>query len=237
MRFSGLRACLVLLTLSACMTPPEIPDVGFVSPRLKELRQPAVAVLAFENRSGFLGADYLVADEFNLRLGMTGDYRMVERLRVKELYEEQDLDPRRMDDTTAARAGRMLGAKAVIFGTVTKYRIADRPPDIPADAFPILIPGTGPEAAALNIVANTGAALIAFLSMDVPVAEVGVTVRMVETETGEILWQARNSYIGDAEDLKKRRPRTEWDRLRKDVVFLTSVLASDMIETLKEDQK
>lgn len=224
---------LIPLILSSCLSVPSIPDVAFVSPRLRQMRQPTVAVLPFENRSGFLGADHLVVDEFNLRLGMTGDFRMVERLRVKELYREQDLDPDRMDDTTAARTGRMLGANAVILGTVTKYKIADRPPEVPVDAFPVLIPAVTPEAAVLDLAANTAVALVAFLTMQRPMAEVGITLRMVETETGEILWQARNSYKGDDEALTRRRPREEWDRLRKDVVFLTSVLASDMIETLK----
>ncbi len=204
-----------------------------MSPSIRGLKGGTLAVLPFDNRSDVLGADYLVADEFNLRLGMTNEFRMVERIRVKELFAEQDFDPRRLEDTTAARIGRMLGARAVILGTVTRYRPFNRPPEVPIDAFPLLMPVETEEEAAVALVANTVTALLAFVSMRQPVAEVGVTLRMVDAETGEIVWQARNSYRGDDKFLTKRRPRDEWDRLRKDVVFLTGVLASDMIETLK----
>lgn len=211
---------------------PTAPDVGFVANRLRELPNLTVAVLPFDNKTDVLGVDYLVADEFNLRLGMTNRFRMIERIRVKELFREQDFDPRRMEDTTAVKIGRMLGAQAVILGTVTHYKYEDRPPEVPFDAFPILMPAETNEEMVVSLLVNTLAAVVAFVSMKQPVAEVGVSVRMVETETGEILWQARNRYTGKDEYLQKRRPRSEWDRLRKDVVFLTSVLATDMVETL-----
>lgn len=223
----------VAIFLAACSTRPPAPDVGFVSSRLADRHEPTVAVLPFDNKSGYLGAERLVADEVNLRIGMTNRFRMIERMRVKELYREQDFDPRRVEDTTAARIGRMLGAQIVILGTVTNYKIADRPPEIPADVFPVLSPVAAPGDEAVSLVANTLAALIAFLSMRQPVAEVGVSMRMVDAETGEILWQARNNYRGNDPLLTKRRPRNEWDRLRKDVTLLTSVLVSDMVETMK----
>jgi TolB-like protein len=235
---SGVKraAAVTLIFLGACVSMrPPAPDVGFVSPRLGALEGRTLAVLPFNNTSGFLGADYLVTDEFNLRLGMTNRFRMIERIRVKELYREQDFDPARVEETTAARAGRMLGAQAVILGTVTKYLSANRPPEVPLDAFPVLMPASTQEEAALAIVVNTVAALAAFVSRRQPIAEVGVTVRLVATETGEILWQARSAYRGDDEVLTKRQPRNEWDRLRKDVVLLTGVLASDMVETLTRD--
>mgnify|MGYP001616867633 FL=1 len=170
-----------LLLAAACATRPPAPDVGFVSPRLRSLDSPTVAVLPFDNKAGFLGAEHLVADEVNLRIGMTNRFRMIERLRVKELYREQDFDPRRVEDTTAARIGRMLGAQLVILGTVTDYKVADRPPEVPLDAFPVLAPAETPEAIAISIVANTVTALVAFLSMRQPHAEVGITMRMVES--------------------------------------------------------
>jgi TolB-like protein len=229
-------ASVILILLAGCVsTRPPAPDVGFVSPRLQALEGRTLAVLPFNNTSGFLGADFLVTDEFNLRLGMTNRFRMIERIRVKDLYREQDFDPARVEETTAARAGRMLGAQAVILGTVTKYLSANRPPEIPLDAFPVIMPIETPDEMALAIIVNTVAGLAAFFSRRQPIAEVGVTVRLVATETGEILWQARSSYRGDDELLTKRRPRNEWDRLRKDVVLLSSVLASDMVETLTRD--
>ncbi len=227
----SLALCLILFA-GCASTRPQTPDVGFVALTLRNMPGLTVAVLPFDNKTSVLGVDYLVADEFNLRLGMTNRFRLVERLRVRELYREQEFDPRRIEDTTAVRIGRMLGARAVLLGTVFHYNYADRPPDVPFDAFPILTPMESDEEVVIAVVGNTIAALAAFLSMKQPMAEVGVSVRMVSTETGEILWQARNRYNGNDEFLTKRRPRTEWDRLRQDVVFLTSILASDMVETL-----
>lgn len=227
---------LVGLMIGACAsTRPPAPDVGFVSPRLGAFEGTTLAVLPFQNATDFLGADFLATDEFNLRIGMTNRFRMIERVRVKELYREQDFDPARVEETTAARAGRMLGAHAVILGTVTKYLSANRPPEVPLDAFPVMMPMETDEEVVVAIVVNTVAAVAAFFSRRQPVAEVGITLRLVDSETGEILWQARSAYRGDDELLTKRRPRNEWDRLRKDVVLLTSVLASDMVETLTKN--
>lgn len=231
-RLFAFLGILAALAVGCATTRPAAPDVGFVAPGLRNLPGLTVAVLPFDNRTAVLGVDYLVADEFNLRVGMTGRFRLIERMRVRELFREQDFDPRRLEDTTAARIGRMLGARAVLLGTVTHYAYADRPPEVPLDAFPVLMPVETEEDAAIALFANTITAIAALLSMKQPVAEVGVSVRMVATETGEILWQARNRYGGKDEFLVKRRPRSEWDRLRTDVVFLTSVLASDMVETL-----
>ena len=231
---------ILLLFLPACshLRPPA-PDVGFVAPAIMELRHRTVAVLPFVNHSGALGAEKGVADELNLQLGKTGHFRMIERIRIKELYAEQEFDPARVEDSTAALIGRMLGAEAVILGTVTRYLAANRPPEVKVDAFPILPPipdermGGDDNLAAISIVVNMVGALVGFLTMEQPVAEVAITVRMVNSETGEIIWQARNSYRGDDKFLTRRRPRSEWNRLRSDVVFLTSVLCSDLVETLK----
>ena len=227
------KAIFLVIICGCAVLKPQAPDVGFVAQSLKEMKGITVAVLPFENKTDVLGADYHATDEFNLRLGMTGNFRMVERIRIKELFEEQDFDIKRIDDTSAVQIGKMLGAKAVILGSVTRFKPFNRPPEIPFDAFPVMMPVESEEDLAISLIANTAAALISFLSMKTPVAEIGVTVRMVDTETGEILWQARNSYRGDDKFLTKRRPRSEWDRLRKDVVFLTGVFAGDMVETLK----
>lgn len=225
----------VCLLVAGCgLVRPQTPDVGFVSRTLLDAREPTAAVLPFVNQSGYLGADYWLTDEFNLRLGMTGLFRLVERVRVKELYREQDFDPSRISDTDAVRIGKMLGAQYVLLGAATWYKIADRPPEVPADAFPVLVPAENEAELVASILANTVTALVAFISMKQPVAEVGASVRLVSTETGEIVWQARNRYVGSDKELTLRRPREEWDRMRKDVVFLTSILATDMVRTLPD---
>ncbi|MEO0077878.1 MAG: CsgG/HfaB family protein [candidate division WOR-3 bacterium] len=62
------------------------------------------------------------ADEFSLQLGKLGRFDIVERQRISDLYREQDMDPARVDKTTAVQLGKMLGAHAVVMGTITDYR-------------------------------------------------------------------------------------------------------------------
>lgn len=219
-------------TVVSCATRPAAPDVSFSAPRLSQYYGSPVAVLPFKNETEFLGADYLVTDEFNLRLGMTKLFRPIERIRVEELYREQDLDPGRMSDTDAIESGRLLGARAVVLGSVTRYKSSNRPPEIPIDAFPVQIPVNSFDDAIAWALVNSAAALVNIMGLKPAVAEVGITARLVDTETGEIIWQGRNEYRGDDEKLLERRDRSEWGRIRKDVMFLTSILATDLMKTL-----
>ncbi|RMH55195.1 MAG: hypothetical protein D6679_12055 [Candidatus Hydrogenedentota bacterium] len=232
-------AALLLPALSSCLSIPRADTPAFVSPKIARVLHAPVAVLPFKNSSGTLGADYLFTDEFNLRLGQTGLFRLVERVRVRDLYREQDLDPSRMSDTDAIHTGKMLGAKAVVLGTVTNYKSANRPPELPVDAFPVAppTPASDEDAVVAAALANAVGALVTFLLMREPVAEVGATVRLVDTETGEIYWQARDDYRGDEERVKKRFRREEWPRLRKDVVYLAAVLAKDLANSLAGEWK
>ena len=62
------------------------------------------------------------ADELSIQLGKLNRFSIVERDRINDLYNEQDLDPNRIDQSTAVRLGKMLGASAVVMGTVNDYR-------------------------------------------------------------------------------------------------------------------
>lgn len=62
------------------------------------------------------------AEEFSIQLGKLNRFSIVERDRINDLYDEQDLDPDRIDQATAVRLGKVLGASAVVMGTVTDFR-------------------------------------------------------------------------------------------------------------------
>ena len=94
----------------------------FLAPRAAELRGEPIAVLTFQNLTEMPKADWIVANEFNLQLGKTGEFVLLERMRIDELIEEQDLHPDRIDQKTAVKIGKMLGARGVILGTVTECR-------------------------------------------------------------------------------------------------------------------
>jgi TolB-like protein len=84
---------------------------------MASIRASRVAVLPFAGPDGVR-----FADEFSLQLGKLARFDIVERQRITDLYHEQDMDPARVDKTTAVQIGKMLGAHAVVMGTITDYR-------------------------------------------------------------------------------------------------------------------
>ncbi len=84
---------------------------------MNTLRQNRLAVLPLSGPDG-----WRFADEFSIQLGKLNRFDIVERERIADLFHEQDLDPSRVDQTTAVNLGKMLGAHAVMMGTVSDYR-------------------------------------------------------------------------------------------------------------------
>lgn len=97
----------------------------FRSPKAADLAGKPVAILPFHNLTEIPKAEWIVANEFNLQVGKTGAFVLLERMRIEELFEEQDLDPERIDAKTAVEVGKMLGARGVVLGTVTECRPYD----------------------------------------------------------------------------------------------------------------
>ncbi|GBD31121.1 MAG: hypothetical protein KatS3mg081_0806 [Gemmatimonadales bacterium] len=86
--------------------------------------RPGIAILAFEN-GGSYGQDKEVFDALQVglqqmlitELSANPQLRIVERGRLKQLLEEQDLAAAgRVDANTAARIGRLVGARYVVLG-------------------------------------------------------------------------------------------------------------------------
>ena len=84
--------------------------------------RPTVAVMYFDN--GAMGKQH---DDFDaLSKGMSGmlinelaqdnQIRVVERDQLQHLMDEQNIDPKRVDPSTAVRLGKLLGAHHMIFG-------------------------------------------------------------------------------------------------------------------------
>lgn|SRR5574341_1454274 len=86
---------------------------GFVKGDLIE-RAHTIAVLPFEgdNLNVF-------TDEFSLQLGSKTGLAIMERTQVEKIFQEQDFHPERVDQSTAARIGKMLGVKVLVLGTIT----------------------------------------------------------------------------------------------------------------------
>ncbi len=114
-------AILVLVAGCAPVRPYRVTNFFLDEKAVSDLREERVAVLPFQNESWDETADLKATNQFNLQLGKLGYFTLLERLRIEELFQEQDLDPRRIDQATAVQIGKMLGAHGVILGTVTEY--------------------------------------------------------------------------------------------------------------------
>ncbi len=106
-----------------------------------------------------------VADEFVFQFINRG-VRVVERSRLENILREQNLwDSGRLDPETVKEAGKLLGVDALVMGTVTRY-VPDKKERI-------------------YVRDSAGRVREEIFLVE---AEVGVSARMVDVETGEIIW-------------------------------------------------
>lgn len=227
---------ILIAGLIGCATPPRRVTNFFVDEDIAKMRRNTVAVLPFDNLSQFIGADFLVTDEFNLQLGRTGYFDLVERARIAELYKEQDLDPHRIDQATAVRVGKMLGAHAVVLGTVTRYEPSEIIPVVPSDAYPIIVPVPvnmdGRTATRVAVASAVVSLILLAASHKYQDATAGVTARLVSTESGQQLWQARETFVGNDPGVAALADNYyDKKRVNKDVEFLNRLLCQEMCRT------
>ncbi|NJK71883.1 MAG: penicillin-binding protein activator LpoB, partial [Synechococcaceae cyanobacterium SM2_3_60] len=139
--------------------------------------KPRVAVLDFDFSSlsmqfSIPNASRGVSEILVDRLVNGGEYSVIERSRLDAILREQNLGmSERVDASTAAQVGRILGVDAVIIGSVTQFDVSVResgggaPVFIPFGSFPIGVGASSRDAD----------------------ANVQVNARLVDTNTGEIL--------------------------------------------------
>jgi len=134
-----------------------------------------VGVLKFDSSQVGLFSNYdpgaMVADEFVYQLLDRG-ITVVERSQLENILREQDLGQSgRLDTSTIKKIGRILGVDALIMGTVTKC-VPDR-----KERF--------------YLKDEQGKLREEIFLID---AEVGINARMVDTETGIVIWASSYSY-------------------------------------------
>ncbi len=117
---SGLFLLFLLLTC-APPKPYEFRNYSLQEKALLDLRDKRIAVLPFESPYG-IEIGKRAAEEMSLQIGKVGRFDIVERERIEELWKEQDLDKKRIDENTAVAIGKMLGAHGVILGNVREYK-------------------------------------------------------------------------------------------------------------------
>jgi len=139
-----------------------------------------VAVLEFEG----YGASG-VADIFVMELMRSG-FDVVERNKLDNLLREQELGiSGKIDPSTARSIGRILGVDAILTGSVSQYLPAQKRIVYfsPGDT-PVIIPGL--------YVAERGDNYVVYLTD----AEIGLSARMIDVETGSVVWAASDTYRG-----------------------------------------
>ena len=87
--------------------------------------KPTVAVMPFSDqsvRSGVVQAEYMnnLREEVELEIVQTGKFRSLTRTEVDKLFNEINFDNSGLvDPATAAKFGKMIGARYLVLGTVT----------------------------------------------------------------------------------------------------------------------
>ena len=146
-----------------------------------------VAVLDFDfsaiNNPSYLsyfGGDARgVSDILVNQLVKTGKYSVIERSQIEAILQEQDLGASgRVDASTAAQIGRLLGVQTVIFGSVTQMDLEKKQK------------GGGIFGAGADVT-----------EVD---AYVKLAIRMIDTNTGEILSVAEGEGNASQSDTKVR---------------------------------
>ncbi|MBI3292869.1 MAG: hypothetical protein HYZ73_08710 [Elusimicrobia bacterium] len=119
-----------------------------------------VGIVAFENKTTYgQRLGSAATDVLITELAKTGKFILVEREKLQKILEEQQLQQSgAIDPNTIVKVGRLLGLNAIITGSVTQY-------------------GTKTEGADYLLVRNKRY-----------IAEAGVDIRVVDAETGEILY-------------------------------------------------
>ena len=135
--------------------------------------KPRIAVLEFKNKADnqwwYHGGAEAAQDVFVTELVKSGRFRVVEREQLAALMQEKNLAlSGDIDPSTAVRAGKLLGVDYLLTGSVTEYGVSETNVNTPGGfGRGRYIPGV--SVGKKNFVAAMNA-------------------RLIETETGEILW-------------------------------------------------
>jgi curli biogenesis system outer membrane secretion channel CsgG len=152
-------------------------SVGFAADAKK-----AVAILNFDYATVQSGVAAIfgtnqdigkgVADLLVEKLVKSGQYRVIERKAIDKIMAEQNFsNSDRADSTTAAKIGRLIGADAIIMGSITQFGRDDKKTNVGGSVF-------GGQLSKYGL-GGVGASKAK--------AVVGLSARLVSVNTGEIL--------------------------------------------------
>ena len=164
--------CLALLLVAGTASAQQKKRVAILSFDDAAVEASAARALGTTQDVGGFLADVVVKE---LLKGST--YSIIERRAIDQVLKEQNFsNSNRVDPKTAAAIGRLLGVDAIIMGSVTQFGVEESAVAL----------GSGPLGRVTRGVLGGGKRVNSK-------ATVGLTARMVDTKTGEILTAASGS--------------------------------------------
>ncbi len=188
--------------LAFCLAAAFLPLLATSPARAAEEKKVRVAVIDFDTEALTPSWSYgwhvrnlarAAADAMTTKLVQTGRFRVIERQQLDKILHEQDLaDTGRIDPSTAARIGKVLGVQAVIIGSVTEFGISKTG-------------GRIPQIGRWKWGHGIGGKIIT--------GKTTVTARLVDTTTGEILgaYEAHGKYTFGKGEFSGARFGKEFD--------------------------
>lgn len=203
----GIKFLCILVAAQIVACAPRA--VGFLSPNYDVQRIERVALVNFEDYPGVIGSGEIAASTFETYLLEAG-YKLVERRQVSRILKEQSLDLSGFIDKTTIRSlGKILGVNALVFGSLTDFAnireqtvIVNVPQQQSDPIFGQVVTVQENKDTTVKTVQNiiTGYNYTVTNQLVPKIetlpARVGMSARLVDVETGEVLWSASASSDG-----------------------------------------
>lgn len=180
-----------------------------VSPRYDSLQVKRVALIGFVDYPGTVGSGEVTAGIFEKYL-LLGGYTLVERRQVNEILKEQALQVSGvLEPSTLRKIGRLLDVNALVIGSINDYtnpREQTVMVNVPLQhSTPVYGEVETTHKTGSTTVKTTQKVITGYnyftTSRIMPQVEqipahVGLSVRLVDVETGEVLWSASSTAEG-----------------------------------------
>ncbi|MHB2025250.1 MAG: CsgG/HfaB family protein [Elusimicrobiota bacterium] len=209
------------LLVAACANNP--PPFVYVSPAYNPAQTRNVAVVGFKDYPGSPGSGDLVSSVFQSYI-LSLNYNLIERQQVQSVLNEQSFDlSGNVNIGTIEQMGKLLGADALILGSITSYADASEQTimvDVPQENFAPVF-GGGAAIGPFGAYAATSGVIPYETTTSIPEtqtlpAQIGISARLVSVKTGSVLWSgaavrdgsnisaaAQNASRAIVDDLKK----------------------------------
>ena len=177
-RFHIIFLCFLL---SAVCPAQEKKRIAVLSFDYAAVRTSAAGILGGETDLGKAVSDLLVA-----QLLADGKFSLIERQVLDKILTEQNFsNSDRTDPSTAAKLGRILGVDALVVGTVTQFGLDNKVSNMGGSSLSGIGLMNSKAGAALNNITSHFAG--ASVQKKDDSALVGITARLIDTSTGQIL--------------------------------------------------